>query len=272
MPKRTIAIALLLGTVGCAISTQQEVQMGQEYAAQVNSQLPIVQDAEINRYINVLGDSIARLTSRGDLDWHFYVVNTDVVNAFALPGGFVYVNRGIIEHADKLDELAGVMGHEIGHVVKRHSVKLLEKQQGANVGVTLACILTRVCESQATQAGINVAGALVFAKFSREDEAQADEEGFKNVVRAGISPEGMVSFFQKLLTEEKNQPSGVAAWFTDHPLTQDRIRDIQNMINQLPPSELASLTTDTQAFHTFKSRVAALPPPPKNQQQTPGDN
>jgi len=270
MSKRTMAIALLLGTVGCAVSTQQEVQMGQQYASQINSQLPIVQDAEINRYLNLLGDSIARLTNRGDLDWHFYLVNTDVVNAFALPGGFIYVNRGIVERADKLDELAGVMGHEIGHVVKRHSVKQMQQQEGAQVGVTLACILTRVCESQGAQAGINVAGALVFAKFSREDETQADEEGFKNVVRAGISPEGMVSFFQKLLQEEKTHPSGVEAWFTDHPLTQDRIRDIQNLINQLPPSELASLTTDTPAFQAFKARVHALPPPPKNQQQTPG--
>jgi predicted Zn-dependent protease len=262
--------AIVFGAAACAtISPQQEVQLGQQYAAQIDSQLPIVEDPEINRYINVLGDSIAKLTSRGDLDWHFYVVNTDVVNAFALPGGFIYVNRGIISRADKMDELAGVMGHEIGHVVKRHSVKQMEQMQGANVGVTLACVLTRICESQAAQAAINVGGTAVFAKFSRQDETEADEEGFRNVVRAGISPEGMVSFFKKLLAEEQSQPSALEAWFSDHPLTQDRINDIQGMVNQLPPDKLASLSTDSQEFHAFKDRVAALPPPPPTKQQSP---
>ena len=177
---------------GCAVSTQQEVQMGQQYSTQVNSELPIVTDAAVQQYINTLGDSIAKLTNRGDLDWHFFVVNTDVVNAFALPGGFIYVNRGVIERADKMDELAGVMGHEIGHVVKRHSVKQMQQQQGANIGVALTCVLTHVCDSQASQAAIQVGGAAVFAKFSRQDEKEADEEGFKNVIRAGISPKGMV--------------------------------------------------------------------------------
>ena len=113
------------------------------------------------------------------------------------------MNRGVIERADKMDELAGVMGHEIGHVVKRHSVKQMQQQQGANIGVALTCVLTKVCDSQASQAAIQVGGAAVFASFSRQDEKEADEEGFKNVVRAGISPKGLVSFFQKLMSEEK---------------------------------------------------------------------
>src|SRR4051812_43032803 len=169
--------AALCLTSACSVSQQQEVEMGQQYAQQINSQLPIVTDPEINRYVNVLGDSIAQLTSRGDLDWHFYVVDSPEVNAFAVPGGFVYVNRGLIERANKMDQLAGVLGHEIGHVVRRHSVKQMEQQQGANFGVTLACILTRVCQSQAAGAAINVAAGAVFAKFSRTDEAEADAEG-----------------------------------------------------------------------------------------------
>ncbi|MBX6331819.1 MAG: M48 family metalloprotease [Gemmatimonadaceae bacterium] len=270
MVRHVVVVGLLCSAAaGCAVSTQQEVQLGQQYAAQVDSELPIVQDAEINRYINVLGDSIARLTSRGDLDWHFYVVNTKVVNAFALPGGFIYVNRGIIERADKLDELAGVIGHEIGHVVKRHSVKQMQQMQGANIGVALTCVLTRVCESQAAQTAINVGGAAVFAKFSREDEKEADEEGVRNVVRAGISPQGMVSFFQKLLDEEQSKPSALEAWFSDHPLTQDRIADVEGMIKQFPQQQIASLTTDSQGFHAFKDRVAALPAPPPGQKQQP---
>ena len=267
--KRTlIGIAITCSLVGCGISQQQEVQMGQEYAQQINAQLPIVQDPELNRYINVLGDSIARLTSRSDLDWHFFIVDAQEVNAFAVPGGFVYVNRGLIQRADQMDELAGVLGHEIGHVVRRHTVKQMEKAQGANIGVTLACVLTSICNSQAAGAAINVAGGALFARFSRSDEAEADNEGFKNVVRAGISPVGMVTMFQKLLEERKARPGAVESWFLTHPLEEDRITAIQTQINQLPPSTLTRLGTDSRNFHSFKARIQSLPPsPPPRQPQ-----
>ncbi|HEX7594832.1 MAG TPA: M48 family metalloprotease, partial [Gemmatimonadaceae bacterium] len=173
------AVALL---TGCGVSTQQEVQMGQQEAQQVNAQLPMVQDAEIQNYVNALGNRIARLTSRADLNWQYQVVNSDVVNAFALPGGFIYVNRGVLERASNMSELAGVLGHETEHVVRRHSVKQMEQAQGANVGVGILCALTGVCQSGVAQAAINIGGTAVFAKFSRTDEIQADEGGFNNVM------------------------------------------------------------------------------------------
>jgi predicted Zn-dependent protease len=249
---------------GCSISTQQEVQMGQQEAQQVSQQLPMLQDAEVNNYVNQLGNRIARLTSRGDLDWHFAVVNTDVVNAFALPGGYVYVNRGILEHASNMSELAGVMGHEIEHVVLRHSVKQMEQQQGANVGLSIACILTNVCDSQLTQTAVNIGATAIFAKFSREDEVQADEGGFQNVVRAGINPTGMLTFFQKLLAEEQSAggSGNTASWFADHPGTQDRIDDIKRMLAKMPSSELSKLATDDAGFRAMKRRLAQLPPAP----------
>jgi predicted Zn-dependent protease len=272
MSERRWILAFLIPLVaaGCAISKQQEIALGTQYAAQVDSQLPIIHDAALQRYIDILGDSIAHVTSRADLVWHFSIVNTDVVNAFALPGGFIYVNRGIIERADKMDELAGVMAHEIAHVVERHSVEQMQQMQGANIGLVLTCALTNVCQSQAAQAAINVGGTLVFAKFSREDEAEADEQGFKYLVRAGISPQGMVSFFRKLVElEQQSGGSAPPAWFSDHPLTQDRIEHIQNLINQLPPETLGTLTEDTRAFHEFKSRLMSLPPAPPPQQPSP---
>jgi predicted Zn-dependent protease len=268
MKRFIIGIAVTCSLAACGISQQQEVQMGQEYAQQINAQLPIIQDPEVNRYINVLGDSISRLTSRKDLDWHFFIVDSKEVNAFAVPGGFVYVNRGLIERADKMDEVAGVLGHEIGHVLRRHTIKQMEKAQGANVGITLACVLTGVCNSQVANAAIQIGGGALFARFSRQDEAEADQEGFNNVVRAGISPEGMVSMFRKLLDERKSRPAGVAGWFLTHPLEEDRITAIQARINQLPPNTLASLGTDTRNFHTFKARLQSLPPsPPPRQAQ-----
>jgi predicted Zn-dependent protease len=246
------------------VSQQQEVQIGQQESAQIQQQLPLVQDAVINQYVTSLGNQIASHTSRADLQWQFYVVNTDVVNAFALPGGIVYVNRGVLERADRMDELAGVMGHEIEHVVRRHSVKQMEQMQGANVGVALACTLTNICSNQAAAAAINVGGTAIFAKFSRTDEVQADEGGFQNLINAGISPEGMLTFFQKLLAEEQqSNNSNVSSWFSDHPGTQDRIADIQRMLAQVPASQLRSLTTDTQAFQSMKRRVMSLPPAPK---------
>jgi predicted Zn-dependent protease len=270
MLRHALTIASLAGLAACAtVSQQQEVQMGQQEAAQVSAQLPMLQDPEINAYVNDLGNRIARTTSRSDLDWHFAVVNTDVVNAFALPGGFIYVNRGVLERATRMDELAGVLGHEIEHVVERHTVKQMEQEQEANVGLSIACALTSVCNSQVSQAAIQIGGTAVFAKFSRTDEVKADEGGFRNVMRAGISPVGMLTFFQKLLAEEQQQGGGGAAapWFADHPGTQDRINDIQRMLSQVPQSTLSSLQSDDAAFQAMKRRLAQLPPAPPAQSQ-----
>ena len=265
----TVTIGAIALLAGCGVSTQQEVQMGQQEAQQVNAQLPMVQDAEIQNYVNALGNRIAHLTSRADLNWQYQVVNSDVVNAFALPGGFIYVNRGVLERASNMSELAGVLGHETEHVVRRHSVQQMENAQGANVGVGILCALTGVCQSGLAQAAINVGGTAVFAKMSRTDEIQADEGGFNNVMRAGISPRGMLTFFQKLLAEEQQSGGGgnTAAWFADHPGTTDRIADIQRMLNQVPASQLNSLQVNDAGFATMKARLARLGPAPRVQGQ-----
>lgn len=260
--KRIFAsLALAVSVTACGVSQQQEIQMGQEYSQQINAQLPIVSDPEINRYINVLGDQIANLTSRSDLPWRFYIVDSREVNAFAVPGGYVYVNRGLIERTSKMDELAGVLGHEIGHVVRRHSIQQMEKAQGANVGVTLACILTNICNSQAAQAGINIAGSAVFAKFSRQDELEADQEAVTNTTRANINPEGIVSMFRKLIDERKSRPSAVEGWFATHPLEEDRIQAAQAAINAIPAATRSRTTVNTSNYNTFVARVRSLPAP-----------
>jgi len=265
----TVTIGTIALLAGCGVSTQQEVQMGQQEAQQVNAQLPMVQDAEIQNYVNALGNRIAHLTSRADLNWQFQVVNSDVVNAFALPGGFIYINRGVLSRASNMSEVAGVLGHEIEHVVRRHSVKQMENAQGANVGVGILCALTGACQSGVAQAAINIGGTAVFAKFSRTDEIQADEGGFNNVMRAGITPRGMLSLFQKLLAEEQQSggSGATAAWFADHPGTTDRIADIQRMLNQVPASQLNSLQVNDAGFASMKARLARLGPAPKVQGQ-----
>jgi len=263
-----VAVVATMGLAagGSSVSQQQEVQIGQQTAAQVNAQLPMLSDPQVDGYVNSLGRSIASRTSRSDLDWQFAVVNTDVINAFALPGGFIYVNRGVLSRAGNESELAGVLSHEIEHVVQRHSVKQMEQAQQADIGVGLVCALTRVCANPAAQAAIQVGGSAYFAKNSREDEVQADEGGFQNMVRAGENPRGMLTFFQKLLAEEGSSGSGGAsAWFSDHPGTQDRIADIERMLAAVPASQLTSLRTDTPQFDQMKRRLAQLPaaPPPR---------
>jgi predicted Zn-dependent protease len=254
--------AVVIGVAGCGISQQQEVEIGQTQAQQVNAQLPIIQDVTINRYLKTLGDSLARLTSRGDLDWHFYMVNTNDFNAFALPGGYIYVNRGVAERSDRLDQFASVVAHEIGHVVLRHSVKQMEQMQGANIGVSVACVLTSVCNSGLGQAGIQVAGSAIFAKFSRQDEAEADGAGVEELVRAGINPNGMPEMFEKLLTERQSQPGALDAWFADHPLEEDRITNTRAQIAKYNPAVIKTLSSDSRAFQDFKARVRSLPAAP----------
>src|SRR6476469_1055556 len=222
--------------VGCAVSQDQEVQLGRQNAAEINAQLPIVTDPAVAGYIQDLGQSIASKTSRSDLEWHFYVVNTKQVNAFALPGGFVYVNRGLIESADKLDELTGTLGHEIGHVIQRHSVKQMQSAQKANVGVAVLCTLTNICHSGLGQAAVQVGGTALFARHSRLDELQADSEGVVNVTRAGYDPQGIPDLFSVLLKERQYQPTKVEGWFASHPLEEARIAKAKQQIAAVEPA------------------------------------
>jgi predicted Zn-dependent protease len=244
------------------VSKQQEVTLGANYAGQIAQQMPLVKDSEVVRYINMLGDSLAKVTDDRNLQWHFTVVDSKEVNAFAVPGGYLYVNRGLIERAQTMSQVAGVIGHEIGHVTRRHSINQMQHQKGTGIGVSLACILTRVCSSGITQTAINVGGGAVFAKFSRNDEAEADEEGVKTTIKAGIDPNGIPEMFRILLDERKNNPGTVDAFFATHPLEEDRIAATKAQIALYPAARLEGLTRDTPAFQEFRKRVMELPPSP----------
>jgi beta-barrel assembly-enhancing protease len=261
--------ALVFVVVACGVSEDQEVQIGRQNAEQINSQLPLVQDPIVTNYVRDLGLSIARTTPRADLDWQFFVVNSREVNAFALPGGFIYVNRGLIERAEQLDELAGVIGHEIGHVVRRHSVQQLEKQTGANVAVGLGCTLTRLCNSDVARAAIQVGGAALFARYSRTDEAEADSEAVLNVIAAGLDPHGIPVMFRRLIEERRTAPLRIAAFFASHPLEEDRIVATEREISALDPRQLAGLRTDDPSYQAFRAHLKEMPaaPEPPTQDQ-----
>ena len=255
-----------LTALGCGTASEdEEARLGREAAEQVNAQLPLLDDPLVTAYVDSLGTAIARGTARADLAWHFAVVDTDVVNAFALPGGYIYVNRGLLERASTMSELAGVLGHEVEHVVRRHGVDQARKAQRAQTGVSLVCALTNVCEGAGAQVGIQVAGSLLFARFGREAEREADAGAFASVRRAGIDPRGMRTFFGRLAAEEGRAGRGAAvvtAWFADHPGTGDRIAEIERMLATVPADELASHRADDDGYQRVRARLAALPAPP----------
>ena len=247
----------------CVPNTAQEVDMGNQYAQQLEQQLPLVRDPEIVRYINVLGDSIARVVDDRSLTWRFNVVDQDEINAFAVPGGHIYVNRGLIARTTNMSELAGVIGHEIAHVTQRHSMKQMAAAQRANVGFGIGCIVApSLCQGIAGT-GASVLAQAGFAKFSRDDESEADKFGVRYVSRSGIDPRGMPSMFRILLRERERNPSGVEAWFASHPIEESRIRVTEEEIAKIDPVVLQSLSRDSRSFQTFKTRLAGLPSSPQ---------
>jgi predicted Zn-dependent protease len=261
--RRWILVAIATATTaGCAISTQQEVQMGASYAAQIDTQLPMVRDPQIVSYTTALGNRLVAVTDTRGLTWHFAVVDSKEVNAFAVPGGWIYVNRGLIARAETMDELAGVLAHEIGHVTLRHTVQQMQQSDQVNGGLVALCTLTNVCDSGAGQAAISVGSSALFARFSRQDEAEADAEAVKTTIKAGIDPHGLTGMFKILLAERKTNPSAVDAFFATHPLEEDRIAATNAEIATYSASQLSNLTVDTQAFQQFKRRLASLPPSP----------
>jgi predicted Zn-dependent protease len=258
----TIGIVAALAVAACVPATQEEVAMGNDYAQQVERGLPMIRDPDIVRYINVLGDSIARVSDDRELLWRFNVVDQPEINAFAVPGGHIYVYRGLIEKTTSMSELAGVLGHEIAHVTQRHSMQQMAKAQRANLGLTGLCIFVpSACQGVAGTV-MQIGAQAGFAKFSRDDEASADTFGVTYVTRAGIDPRGMPSMFRILIAERERNPSGVDAFFASHPIEESRVANTEAEIRKIDPVVLKSLTRDTRAFQTFKTRLAGLPRTP----------
>lgn len=250
--------------VACAISRQQEREMGADYASQLEAKIPIIQDPELNRYLAVLGDSVARGAGVNDATWSFRLVNSQEVNAYSIAGGYVYVTRGLVARTTKMNQLAGVLGHEIGHVARRHMVKQMQQARRADVAVTLGCVLTGVCGTQAAQAGIDVAGGALMASYSREDETEADVDAVHLLVQAGIDPRGIPELFQVLIDERRSQPRGVAAWFATHPTEENRIARTREEIAKVPAGRLDRLRVSSSAFDRFRERLGHMPLPPRS--------
>ena len=239
-----ILVALLaVGLGGCAknpvtgkeqislISEGQEVSMGRQADREVLAQYGAVDNPSLQEYFKDVGQQIARISDRPDLPWRFTVVDDPVVNAFALPGGFVYFARGILPYMNNEAEMAGVLGHEIGHVAARHAVSQASKAQLFNLGLGLGSVLSPTFRQFGGLAQTGV--GLLFLKYSRNDETQADRLGVRYMQRAGYDPRELSDFFTVFQRLSEQSRTSMPTWLSTHPAPPDRVQKTHELAEGL---------------------------------------
>lgn len=238
---RSLLVTLVLVVAACAVnpatgerelslvSESQEIAMGREADPQISAQLGLVDNPELQSYVSDLGLRLAAVSERPDLPWTFRVVDDPTVNAFALPGGFIYVTRGILAHFDSEAELAGVLGHEIGHVTARHSVSQISRQQLQQIGLGVGMVLS---EDIRRVGGLLSAGMqLMNLSYSRGDETQSDELGLRYISREGYDPTSMIGVFEMLAQAGGGSGEGrIPEWQLTHPYPENRADNIREYI------------------------------------------
>jgi predicted Zn-dependent protease len=238
-------------------SIEKEIAIGKGLAQQVEKQAKIVNDPVISEYVNRVGQNLVR-NSDAKVPFTIKVIDSDEVNAFALPGGFFFVNAGLILKADSEAELAGVMAHEIAHVAARHGTRQATRGEIANLATIPLIILTY---GSWTGYGIYQAASILvpigFLKFSRGFESEADMLGLEYMYKAGYDPTAFVDFFEKIQTMEKRKPGTMAKVFSTHPPTDDRIKAAQKNIQEILVAKPEYVIT-TSEFNDVKSRMLAM--------------
>ena len=247
--------------VGCAkgmgnwYSLEKQIAMGKQISQQVESQSKIINDPVVSEYINRLGQNLVR-NSDSQVPFTIKVIDSDDINAFALPGGFFYVNSGLILAADEEAELAGVMAHEIGHVAACHAAR--ENTRGNLMQMmTIPLIFIGGPIGYAAYEGAGLAVPLTFLKFSRGFEAEADYLGVEYMYKAGYDPQAFISFFEKVQAQEKKKPGTISKAFGTHPQTPDRIGKSQEEIARILPARAQYMVTGSE-FDEVKARLAAI--------------
>ena len=236
-------------------SLEREMSLGRELSAQVDAQARIISDPMVNEYINHLGQTIVR-NSDAKVPFTIKVIDNDEVNAFALPGGYFFVNTGLIMAADNEAELAGVMAHEIAHVAARHATKTLTRNQLINLAsIPLVFVGGPLVFAMEQAAGVAV--PVSFLKFSRDAESEADLLGLEYEYSAGYDPAAFVQFFEKLGQEQKHKLGLLAKAFATHPMTADRIKRAQDEIQEYLPPRTEYLL-DTSEFQDVKAHLSSL--------------
>lgn len=225
------------------LSTQQEVQLGRELAGEIEQQETIHEDEQLQEYVEDIGRRLARVARRRDVEYRFTVIDDpETVNAFALPGGHMYLYTGLMKLMENEAELAGVMAHEIGHVAARHHGERLTRVYGYN-------LLMRVLLGDDPGAAANVASHLVEMNFSRENEREADAIAVEMLWRAGYDPGAMLTFMEKMREEEQRRGTGPSLpILSSHPATQERITLLRQHIERYPAEERARRTPSAAEY------------------------
>lgn len=245
------------------MSINSEIQLGARLAAEFEQTAKLFDDPVANEYINRVGQKIVK-NSDAKVPFHIKIVDTDEINAFALPGGYFYVNKGLILTADNEAELAGVMAHEISHVTARHAARMLTKAQVTQALLIAGMILMPPVSQGAAigiQNGLGLGMNLTFLGITRDSEREADQLGLQYLWNSGYDPEAYLTFFEKLKAQEKNPPSRLAGWFRTHPTTNDRVSQAQNEMTYLPAKD--EYTINTSEFDRVKNRILAIDNPVK---------
>ena len=263
------SFALAACTDTSSIGIVEVREMGLAVAEQAAREMPLLQDEPVVRFVRELGAHIVERADTTGRAYEFRVIDSERANASAIPGGFIFVNRGILERAESASELAGVLAHEIGHVVERHGLEQMAKAQNTNTIVSLVYVLLGRAPGGAEQVALQVAGSAWMAKHSREAEREADRVAVVYLARAGLDPRGMPQFFQRLLNEDRASPNELLAWFSTHPVTEDRITDTEAMIAQLPSDAVERAAADLPQFTQMRRRLASLPAPPADPRTLP---
>ena len=238
-------------------SDEDEIKLGNLFSTEMEKELTLYgRDPVVTEYINELGQRLALHSSRNNIAYHFKVVDAEAVNAFALPGGYVYINLGLIRAAESESELAGVMGHEIGHIVGRHGAKQLTKQLGF---AAVEQLVLGKDSNKLEKLAANIARTGTLMKYSRDAEREADTYAVQGMYDAGIDPEGVATFFETLHKLQKRQPGQLERFFSTHPPTDERIQNVRSQIARRPRKP--NLRRDSLRFHEIKKRL----PPPKLQ-------
>lgn len=237
-------------------SLDSQVNMGRQFAQQVEQTSHVITDPVVNEYVNRIGQNLAR-NSDTHLPFTIKILDIEEPNAFALPGGFMFVHAGTLLLADDESELAGVMAHEIGHVAACHAARQATRGTLASLAMIPIMIATGPWVGLGAQQAAGLAVPATFSKFSRGFEAQADYLGIQYAYKTGYDPVGMINFFEKLEALEKKRPGFIAKAYMDHPQTPDRIEKSQHEIGSiLPPRE--QYIVDTSEFEQVKKRLALI--------------
>jgi beta-barrel assembly-enhancing protease len=236
-------------------SLETDIKMGRQYAQMVDSSSKFVTDPVITEYVNRIGQNLVR-NSDAQVPFTFKVIDSDVINAFSLPGGFVYINSGIIMAADEEAELAGVMAHEIAHVCARHATRQLTRSQYAGIA-TIPLIFVGGGIGYAVYNAAGLGLPVAFMSFQRGFEAEADYLGLQYDYKTGYDPQAFISFFEKVQAEEKKKPGFMDKTFASHPQTPDRIEASQKEIATILPAR-PEYVVSTSEFDDVKARLAEL--------------